>query len=190
LSLPENQNEHYSSILRADPFIVYPYQFMDLEKQKFSSSCSDIDNSGPQPRATDDPEKSSKETIEAPIVNPASPIPPRFVPPDGGKKAWLCVAGAFCCIFVSFGWITCVGTFQSYYQTVALKEYSPQAIAWIPSTEVILKQNILSLEMLTVRIDVHDVRSRPCIRQIIRHVWDPVPPFIRYNLPHSWTPYD
>jgi hypothetical protein len=27
--------------------------------------------------------------------------------PDGGLRAWLVVAGAFCCLFVSFGWINC-----------------------------------------------------------------------------------
>lgn len=27
--------------------------------------------------------------------------------PDGGLAAWLVVAGAFCCVFVSFGWINC-----------------------------------------------------------------------------------
>ena len=27
--------------------------------------------------------------------------------PDGGAAAWLVVAGAFCCVFCSFGWINC-----------------------------------------------------------------------------------
>ena len=27
--------------------------------------------------------------------------------PDGGLAAWLVVAGAFCCVFCSFGWINC-----------------------------------------------------------------------------------
>lgn len=26
--------------------------------------------------------------------------------PDGGLEAWLVVAGSFCCLFVSFGWIS------------------------------------------------------------------------------------
>ncbi len=27
--------------------------------------------------------------------------------PDGGMAAWLVVAGAFCCVLCSFGWINC-----------------------------------------------------------------------------------
>ena len=37
--------------------------------------------------------------------------------PDGGAKAWLTVAGAAACLFVSFGWINAIGVFQAYYQT-------------------------------------------------------------------------
>lgn len=39
-----------------------------------------------------------------------SPMPPGLDPasfPDGGVEAWTVVAGAFCCLFVSFGWINC-----------------------------------------------------------------------------------
>ena len=37
-------------------------------------------------------------------------MPPGLDPsafPDGGVEAWTVVAGAFCCLFVSFGWINC-----------------------------------------------------------------------------------
>jgi hypothetical protein len=56
--------------------------------------------------------------------------------PDGGAKAWLTVAGASACLFVSFGWINCIGVFQDYYQTHQLRQYSPSEIAWIPSLQV------------------------------------------------------
>ena len=36
-------------------------------------------------------------------VNPWDPS--QF--PDGGLAAWSVVAGAFCCVFCSFGWINC-----------------------------------------------------------------------------------
>ena len=39
------------------------------------------------------------------------PAPTIFDPssfPDGGLEAWLVVLGAFCCLFVSFGWINCI----------------------------------------------------------------------------------
>ena len=55
--------------------------------------------------------------------------------PDGGATAWLTVAGASACLFVSFGWINCVGVFQDYYQTHQLSHYTPSTIAWIPSLQ-------------------------------------------------------
>ena len=55
--------------------------------------------------------------------------------PDGGKTAWLTVAGASACLFVSFGWINCIGVFQDYYQTHQLREYTPSTVAWIPSLQ-------------------------------------------------------
>lgn len=50
-----------------------------------------------------DPEKLGAVTENA---APAAAAPPSL-PPDGGLKAWLVVAGAFCSLFVSFGWINC-----------------------------------------------------------------------------------
>lgn len=52
---------------------------------------------------------SSQKIEESPPVNPWAD-PSSF--PDGGAKAWLTVAGSACCLFVSFGWINCVGVFQ------------------------------------------------------------------------------
>lgn len=75
--------------------------------------------------------------------------------PDGGFQAWLCIAGGFCSIFSSFGWINCmiakafstklpiilltrttgIGIFQDYYQANQLSSYSPSTVAWISATE-------------------------------------------------------
>lgn len=59
-------------------------------------------------------------------------------PPDGGTRAWLVVAGAWCCLACSFGWITCIGVFQDYYVTHQLRQYSSSTVAWIPATETFL----------------------------------------------------
>ncbi|KAF2173928.1 hypothetical protein M409DRAFT_16196 [Zasmidium cellare ATCC 36951] len=59
-------------------------------------------------------------------------------PPDGGLCAWLVVAGAWCCLACSFGWITCIGVFQDYYVTHQLSNYSSSTVAWIPATETFL----------------------------------------------------
>lgn len=92
---------------------------------------------------------SDQKDEEAPPANPWSD-PSSF--PDGGTKAWLSVAGAACCLFVSFGWINCVGVFQvrtkngicgrtiltsdqEYYSRNQLKDYTASEIAWIPSLQ-------------------------------------------------------
>lgn len=42
------------------------------------------------------------------VTQTAAPEPaPPSMPPDGGWQAWLVVMGAFCSLFVSFGWINC-----------------------------------------------------------------------------------
>jgi hypothetical protein len=73
------------------------------------------------------------ENAEKPPMNPWMD-PKSF--PDGGAKAWLTVAGSSACLFVSFGWVNCIGVFQDYYQTHQLREYSPSQIAWIPSLQL------------------------------------------------------
>lgn len=54
---------------------------------------------------------------------------------DGGTRAWLCVAGASTALFVTFGWVNCIGLFQAVYEMDQLKEYSSSTIAWITSVE-------------------------------------------------------
>ncbi|RFU28391.1 hypothetical protein B7463_g7956, partial [Scytalidium lignicola] len=56
--------------------------------------------------------------------------------PDGGFEAWSVVVGGWCCLFVSFGWINCIGIFQEYYQENLLTQYSSSTVSWIPSMEV------------------------------------------------------
>lgn len=55
--------------------------------------------------------------------------------PEGGADAWLAVAGASACLFVSFGWVNCVGVFQEYYLTNQLQNYTPSQVSWIPSLQ-------------------------------------------------------
>lgn len=56
--------------------------------------------------------------------------------PDGGVSAWLTVFGAFLCYFSSYGWISSMGVFQTYYQQERLPSYSPSDISWILSVQV------------------------------------------------------
>ncbi|KIN02991.1 hypothetical protein OIDMADRAFT_195593 [Oidiodendron maius Zn] len=53
-----------------------------------------------------------------------------------GVAAWLVVLGAWCSSFCSYGWINSVGTFQEYYQSGPLREYTASQIAWIPALQI------------------------------------------------------
>ena len=55
--------------------------------------------------------------------------------PDGGFEAWLVILGGWCCLFVSFGWITSIGVFQDYYEGHQLSNYSSSTVSWIPSLQ-------------------------------------------------------
>ncbi|KAF3484367.1 riboflavin transporter MCH5 [Arthroderma uncinatum] len=59
--------------------------------------------------------------------------PPSF--PEGGFEAWLTVSGASAALFVSFGWVNCIGLFQANYEINQLKGYSSSTISWITSME-------------------------------------------------------
>ncbi|CAN9211193.1 unnamed protein product [Alternaria alternata] len=88
-----------------------------------------------------DAEKNAQGTRQDPAQTAAvleeSPYHPNQFP-DGGRDAWLCLLGSFCCLFCSFGWVNCLGVFQNYFQTHQLRQYSPSSIAWIGSIEVFM----------------------------------------------------
>ncbi|RDW75500.1 hypothetical protein BP6252_06642 [Coleophoma cylindrospora] len=83
---------------------------------------------GPDPQIESPPEPETK--LEKALTGPN---PNDY--PDGGFEAWLVVAGGFCAVFCSFGWINCIGVFQNYYEKNQLKDYSSSTVAWIPSTQ-------------------------------------------------------
>ncbi|KAJ5393234.1 uncharacterized protein N7487_010875 [Penicillium crustosum] len=83
----------------------------------------------------DEAQPSSEKSIAA---GSAAATPAIGPPPDGGAQAWLVVLGAFCGLFVSFGWINCIGVFQDYYQTHQLSEFSTSTVTWITSLETFM----------------------------------------------------
>lgn len=56
--------------------------------------------------------------------------------PDGGFQAWMVVFGGWCGLFCTFGFVSCIGVFQAYYETGPLASYSTSTISWITATEV------------------------------------------------------
>ena len=106
----------------ADPALATSEEFVDAMRE----------NDDQQQKEASDPGSEDVEKSEKPAPN-AWMNPEAF--PDGGATAWLTVAGASACLFVSFGWVNCVGIFQDYYQNNQLKSYTPSDIAWIPALQ-------------------------------------------------------
>jgi MFS family permease len=96
------------------------------------SSTADLEKLNPPENSSSDVD--SKEDIPPP--KPAGPNPADF--PDGGLRAWTVVAGSWCCMFASMGWINCIGVFQDYYERDQLSSYSASSVAWISSTETFM----------------------------------------------------
>ena len=108
------------------------YKDMDPEKASINDTMANDDDLPTDPPVPSTDPSQNAEKAEILLANPWMD-PKSF--PEGGGKAWLTVAGAAACLFVSFGWVNCVGVFQDYYQTHQLKQYSPSDISWIPSLQ-------------------------------------------------------
>lgn len=70
--------------------------------------------------------------------SPAEPKPQASGPPaapEGGTKAYLSLLGGSLGLFISFGWVNCIGLFQAEYETNQLKTYSSSEVSWITSSE-------------------------------------------------------
>ncbi|KKY39070.1 putative mfs transporter [Diaporthe ampelina] len=66
----------------------------------------------------------------------ASPSP--LGPPNGGLRAWACVAGSFLLQFCSFGYVNACGIFQLYYKEILLPDQSSSSLAWITTLQIFL----------------------------------------------------
>ncbi|KAG7413009.1 MFS transporter asaE [Fusarium oxysporum f. sp. rapae] len=60
------------------------------------------------------------------------------IPPDGGPRAWACVAGSFSLQFCSVGYVNACGMFQLYYSEVMFKDQSSSALAWITTLQIFM----------------------------------------------------
>ncbi|RDL31166.1 MFS monocarboxylate transporter [Venustampulla echinocandica] len=58
--------------------------------------------------------------------------------PDGGLRAWLVILGSFSVICGTFGLMSSVGLFQSYWQANQLANYSPRDVGWIAAVNIFL----------------------------------------------------
>lgn len=119
-----------------------------MDKNEAQSRSPVLDHSGDLEKHDQEPrtygaeqsqESQERDTASSQDIEKVEkPVNPWLDPtsfPEGGTKAWLTVAGAAACLFVSFGWVNCVGIFQDYYETHQLKAYTPSEVAWIPALQ-------------------------------------------------------
>ncbi|KAH6692733.1 riboflavin transporter MCH5 [Plectosphaerella plurivora] len=79
-----------------------------------------------------------KDLTLAPLVvelDELEPQPDADKFPDGGLQAWLVAAGTAGIMFCSLGYTNSFGVFQAHYMRYQLREYSPNDISWIGSTQ-------------------------------------------------------
>ncbi|KAL9006258.1 MAG: hypothetical protein Q9188_000980 [Gyalolechia gomerana] len=80
-------------------------------------------------------DSTAAEKTQEPQDQPAQAVGP---PPDGGTRAWTVVIGGWCCYLSSYGWLSSIGVFQTYYEQNLLRSYSSSTIAWILSVQVFI----------------------------------------------------
>lgn len=101
----------------------------DVQNTLHNGSQTAIHNTSDGSHELSEEVKPSRENQSANVAQPASMTPNSEFPPDGGRQAWLVVAAAWVCFFVSYGFISSAGVYQDYYQRTLLRDYPPSAIA-------------------------------------------------------------
>lgn len=96
----------------------------DVQKTPHNGSQTAVHTTRDGSHELSEEEKSSRETRPANVVQPSSTTPNSEFPSDGGRQAWLVVAGAWVCFFVSYGFISSAGVYQDYYQRTLLRDSS------------------------------------------------------------------
>lgn len=79
--------------------------------------------------------ESTEQPLEAEPGTAASPTQASPDVPDGGREAWLVVAGSMVALFHTWGVVNSFGVFQTYYETDLLRNSSSSDISWIGSIQ-------------------------------------------------------
>lgn len=103
----------------------------DEEPAKSAASTSSCIDDGEQPLSR---AASRKDEEAGPI--PGAEFRPGEGFPDGGWKAWSCVAGGWLTLFCAFGFMNAIGVFQAYYKSVLLPSYPSSTLSWISGAQL------------------------------------------------------
>jgi hypothetical protein len=82
-----------------------PHVDSNLPTDQSESSLVDIEKDGMPERGAEPEQESQSEPGTKLKIDLTRTNADDF--PDGGFQAWLVVAGGFCAVFCSFGWINC-----------------------------------------------------------------------------------
>ncbi|KAF7289008.1 MFS general substrate transporter [Mycena indigotica] len=89
----------------------------------------------------------------SPTLPPQEPDkPPEITFPEGGRTAWLTVAGAMMGTFCTFGTIQSFAVYQDYYTRIYLSDHPPSDISWIGSVQAFL---LFALSFVSGRLFDH-----------------------------------
>ncbi|KAK9246637.1 major facilitator superfamily domain-containing protein [Lipomyces tetrasporus] len=101
------------------------------------SSRSSAASSIPQDGSDDLEKRQETQNTQHDETNTSLPVNVLY-PPDMSVRAWLCVFGAWCGFFCSFGYMNCLGVFEEYYIVNQLASYSASTISWINSLQTFI----------------------------------------------------
>lgn len=88
-----------------------------------------------------EPIASRKPSLMRTAMEPVEPLSSSqsradYTFPEGGRRAWMVVFGSFCIISGTYGLVSSVGLFLSYWQEHQLSHYSSSTIGWISAVNV------------------------------------------------------
>ncbi|KAI0800007.1 major facilitator superfamily domain-containing protein [Fomes fomentarius] len=131
---PELHFYHLSHLFTASS---YPFTIYHLSPPPVSSALAPLLPSSYCPSSSN----MSATRPTSPATSLHSNMSHRTVdttPPDGGRTAWLTIAGAWMVQFCTFGYINAFGVYQDFYVRDFLSHESPSNVSWIGSLQLFL----------------------------------------------------
>lgn len=104
MTLNEKSSKHLDTTYPALQGGEIPSSSASIQSREGEQQFSDdVEKANP----LDDGEENTSPIFDEKDQTQVTSTPGLNAPPDGGFQAWLAVAGGFCTVFASFGWINC-----------------------------------------------------------------------------------